>query len=168
MLFQVYGENALYQWLGWAIVFIGLILINEVARRTKAGGVFCFIVLPVALTRTSSPFPSAPASASSGRSTTHARAHEQLVPLREALRGHHRVHRLHGHQVLVGRYRQGALVQVLPVRHRAINILIAVVSDFESASAPWGTTWVSSEASRCTAVGTTCSTAWRASSTSPA
>ena len=35
MLFQVYGENALYQWLGWAIVFIGLILINEVARRTK-------------------------------------------------------------------------------------------------------------------------------------
>ena len=50
MLFQVYGENALYQWLGWAIVFIGLILINEVARRTKAGGVFCFIVLPVALT----------------------------------------------------------------------------------------------------------------------
>ena len=37
MLFQVYGENALYQWLGWAIVFIGLILINEVARRTKAG-----------------------------------------------------------------------------------------------------------------------------------
>ena len=27
MLFQVYGENALYQWLGWAIVFIGLILI---------------------------------------------------------------------------------------------------------------------------------------------
>ena len=24
MLFQVYGENALYQWLGWAMVFIGL------------------------------------------------------------------------------------------------------------------------------------------------
>ena len=70
MLFQVYGENALYQWLGWAIVFIGLILINEVARRTKAGGVFCFIVLPVALTAYFSPFPSAPASASSGRSTT--------------------------------------------------------------------------------------------------
>ena len=53
-----------------------------------------------------------------GARQPHARAHEQLVPLREALRGHHRVHRLHGHQVLVGRYRQGALVQVLPVRHR--------------------------------------------------
>ena len=41
MLFQVYGENALYQWLGWAIVFIGLILINEVARRTKAASSCC-------------------------------------------------------------------------------------------------------------------------------
>ena len=37
MLFQVYGENALYQWIGWAVVFVGLILINEIARRTKVG-----------------------------------------------------------------------------------------------------------------------------------
>ena len=50
MLFQVYGENALYQWLGWAMVFIGLILINEVARRSKIGGTVCFIGVPLALT----------------------------------------------------------------------------------------------------------------------
>ena len=50
MLFQVYGENALYQWIGWAVVFVGLILINEIARRTKVGGVCCFIVLPIVLT----------------------------------------------------------------------------------------------------------------------
>ena len=31
MLFQVYGENALYQWLGWFLVFFGLIGLNEVA-----------------------------------------------------------------------------------------------------------------------------------------
>lgn len=50
----------------------------------------------------------------------------------------------------------------------AINILIAVVSDFESAFRAFGTTWVSTEASRSTAAGTTCSTASRACSTSPA
>ena len=49
MLFQVYGENALYQWIGWAVVFVGLILINEIARSTKVGGVCCFIVLPIVL-----------------------------------------------------------------------------------------------------------------------
>lgn len=35
MLFQVYGENAMYQWLGWIMVFTGLIAANEVARRSK-------------------------------------------------------------------------------------------------------------------------------------
>lgn len=40
MLFQIYGENAGYQLLGWLMVFVGLIVLNEVARRSKAGG-FC-------------------------------------------------------------------------------------------------------------------------------
>ena len=50
MLFEVYGPNALYQWLGWAMVFIGLILLNEFARRSKAGGIIMFIALPIAMT----------------------------------------------------------------------------------------------------------------------
>ncbi len=50
MLFQVYGDNALFQWLGWAMVFVGLILLNEFARRSKTGGIIMFIVLPIFMT----------------------------------------------------------------------------------------------------------------------
>lgn len=50
MLFQIYGETAGFQLLGWLMVFVGLILANEFARRTKWGGIACFLVLPVGLT----------------------------------------------------------------------------------------------------------------------
>lgn len=50
MLFNVYGSTAGWQLLGWLLVFTGLVLANEVARRTKAGGIACFVVLPLALT----------------------------------------------------------------------------------------------------------------------
>ena len=50
MLFQIYGDNAGYQLLGWLLVFLGLILTNEIARRTKKGGIFFFLALPGALT----------------------------------------------------------------------------------------------------------------------
>ena len=50
MLFDVYGPNALYQWIGWIAVFVCLILANEIARRSKAGGIFCFFVVPAILT----------------------------------------------------------------------------------------------------------------------
>lgn len=50
MLFQIYGETALYQLLGFVLVFTGLVLANEFARRTKTGGVICFLVLPAVLT----------------------------------------------------------------------------------------------------------------------
>ncbi len=50
MLFQIYGENAGYQLLGWLLVFVGLILINEFARRSKFGGIACFLALPAGLT----------------------------------------------------------------------------------------------------------------------
>lgn len=39
MLFQI---NSMWQILGWVLVFLGLILMNELARRTKAGGIFVF------------------------------------------------------------------------------------------------------------------------------
>ena len=120
MLFQVYGENALYQWLGWAMVFIGLILINEVARRSKIGGTrLLHRACPLALTAYFvAIYVGAGMGADWALEQPHVPAHEQLVPLRKALRGHHRLHRLHGAQVQVGQDRQVALVQVLPVRHR--------------------------------------------------
>lgn len=49
MLFQIYGDNAGWQLLGWALVFTGLVLANEFARRTKAGGMLCFVALPAVL-----------------------------------------------------------------------------------------------------------------------
>ena len=50
MLFQIYGETAGFQLLGWLLVFVGLILANEFARRTKIGGITCFLILPAVLT----------------------------------------------------------------------------------------------------------------------
>lgn len=50
MLFQIYGDGAGWQLLGWVMVFVGLVLVNEFARRTKQGGVICFLVLPAILT----------------------------------------------------------------------------------------------------------------------
>ena len=50
MLFQIYGERAGFQLLGWLLVFLGLILTNEIARRSKKGGIFFFLVLPGVLT----------------------------------------------------------------------------------------------------------------------
>ena len=39
MLFQIYGDQAMYQLLGWLLVFAGLIIVNEIARRSKKGGI---------------------------------------------------------------------------------------------------------------------------------
>ncbi|MCR5608996.1 MAG: hypothetical protein K6G26_08035 [Lachnospiraceae bacterium] len=37
MIFQLYSEYASMQLIGWVLVFLGLILVNEIGRRTKAG-----------------------------------------------------------------------------------------------------------------------------------
>ena len=50
MLFQIYGDNTMWQLLGWILVFAGLILMNELARRSRTGGIFCFLILPAVLT----------------------------------------------------------------------------------------------------------------------
>ena len=49
MLFQLYGSTVATQLLGWCLVFLGLILLNELGR-TKFGGVLVFFVVPAALT----------------------------------------------------------------------------------------------------------------------
>ena len=50
MFFQIYGSTSLTQLLGWVLVFVGLIVLNEIARRTKAGGYTVFIIIPALLT----------------------------------------------------------------------------------------------------------------------
>ena len=146
MLFQVYGENALYQWLGWAIVFIGLILVNEIARRTKAGGVFCFIVLPIALTVY---FVAISIGAGIGQewalnNPTHVHMNSwfHYAKLYAATIG------CIGFMAIKyswGKIGKAHWFKCFPFIIVAINILIAVVSDFESAIRAWGTTWVSTE-----------------------
>ena len=42
MLFDVWGSDTLIHWAGWAMVFIGLIVLNEVGRRTKLGAAIIF------------------------------------------------------------------------------------------------------------------------------
>ena len=50
MLFQLYGATASMQLLGWVLVFAGLILMNEIGRRTKLGGIIVFVIIPTILT----------------------------------------------------------------------------------------------------------------------
>ena len=46
MIFNIYGTYSLYQLLGWVLVFVGLIVCNELARRTKIGGIIFFLAIP--------------------------------------------------------------------------------------------------------------------------
>ena len=146
MLFNVYGDNALYQWLGWALVFLALIGFNEIARRTKVGGITCFLVIPAILTVY---FIAIAIGASAGaewalNNPTHLYMNSwfHYAKLYAATAG------CIGFLIL--KYHWGKLGNVdwfkcFPFVIVAINILIAVVSDFESAVRAFGTTWVSSE-----------------------
>lgn len=146
MLFQVYGENALYQWVGWALVFISLILLNEFARRSKIGGLLCFIALPAGLTVY---FIAIKVGVGMGQewaltNQTHLYMNGwfHYAKLYAATAG------CIGFMAL--KYRWGKIgkahwFKCFPFVIVAINILIAVVSDFETAIMAWGTSWVSSE-----------------------
>ena len=50
MFFHLYEGLSGYQLIGWLLVFVGLVVANELARRTKAGGIFFFGIVPLALT----------------------------------------------------------------------------------------------------------------------
>ena len=47
MFFQI---TNLWQILGWFLVFAGLIIMNELGRRTKVGGMIIFVIIPCILT----------------------------------------------------------------------------------------------------------------------
>ena len=40
MLFQLYGDGTIYKLIGWVLVFAGLVICNELARRSKFGGYY--------------------------------------------------------------------------------------------------------------------------------
>ena len=146
MLFQVYGDTAMYQWLGWAMVFIALILVNEFSRRSKLGGILCFLALPAALT-----VYFVAIYVGAGMGAEWALNNPTYVYMNSWF------HYAKLYAATIGcigfmalKYKWGKLgkshwFKAFPFAIVAINILIAVVSDFESAVRAWSTTWVSSE-----------------------
>ena len=47
MVFQI---TNLWQIVGWCLVFAGLIIMTEIGRRTKLGGMILFVIIPIILT----------------------------------------------------------------------------------------------------------------------
>ena len=88
MLFDVWGSDTLIHWAGWAMVFIGLIVLNEVGRRTKLGAAIIFGVAPLAMTIYCVAIAIGVSQGAEWALTnpTHV-YHEQLVPLRQGVRG---------------------------------------------------------------------------------
>ena len=133
MLFQVYGENSSYQILGWIMVFAALLITNEIQRRTKAGGYFFFLAVPAALTVY---FIAIYAGAANGAewalnnpTYVYMNSWFHYAKLYAATAG--------GIGFMLLKYKKGIgakeWFKVFPFVIVAINILIAVGSDFENA-----------------------------------
>ena len=147
LLFQVYGEGAAWQFLGWILVFTCLVLANEIARRTKAGGMLCFVVLPIILTvYFIAIYVSAAAGAEwalNNNTYVHMTSWFHYAKLYAATAG------CSGFMMLKYKWGIGKTqwFKAFPFVIVAINILIAVCSDFESAIrgahalAETGTSW---------------------------
>ena len=104
MLFNLYGDNAMWQLLGWVLVFAGLVICNEIARRTKAGGVFFFLILPLALTVY---FIAIAVGAANGAEwALNNQIHERLVPLCEAVCSSSRMYWFHDAQIQMGHWKE--------------------------------------------------------------
>lgn len=133
MLFHLYGETAGYQLLGWLLVFVGLIVTNEIARR-KWGGIAIFGVVLLGLTVY---FIAIAIGAGNGAEWAlnndtyiHMNSWFHYAKLYAAATG------CIGFMVI--KYKWGKLgkakwFKAFPFVIVAINILIAVASDFESA-----------------------------------
>ena len=145
MFFQVYGANALPQWGMMLVVLAGLILLNEFARRTKFGGIFTFLVVPVALTayflaiwlgvRSGAQW------ALENQTHVYMQGWFHYAKLYAATAG------CIGFMMIKYKWGIGAKhwFKPFPFIIVAINILIACVSDFESAVMGWNKWWLTSE-----------------------
>lgn len=148
MLFHIYGETSGWQLLGWLLVFVGLVLVNEFSRRTKLGGLFCFCIVPAILTVY---FVTVYIAAGSGASWAlnnptfvHMNSWFHYAKLYAATAG------CIGFMMLKYKWGIGKKewFKPFPFIIVAINILIAVASDFESvirAGSLAGGWWYSSE-----------------------
>ena len=132
MLFQIYGDGVSWQLLGWLLVFTGLVLANEFARRSKLGGIICFLGIPAVLTVY---FIAIYVCAGMGmewalnnQTYTHMNSWFHYAKLYAATAG------CIGFMMLKYKWSIGKTewFKVFPFVIVAINILIAVVSDFES------------------------------------
>lgn len=133
-MFHLSGGMIGWQILGWVLVFAGLIIMNEIARRTKIGGGICFFAIPAVLTVY---FISIYVGAAKGaewaltnQTYVHMNSWFHYAKLYAALAG------CIGFMII--KYHWGKLgkshaFKAFPFVIVAINILIAVVSDFESA-----------------------------------
>ncbi|MDK6444507.1 DUF5692 family protein [Alloscardovia omnicolens] len=135
MLFQVYGAHAATQWLGWIMVFVALIALNELSRRSKVGGLIMFAALPAAMTVYCIAVISGAAMgadwAVNNPTNVFANGWFHYAKVYAALAG------CLGFMVI--KYRWGKLgkarwFRAFPFAIVALNILIAVISDFESAA----------------------------------
>ena len=145
MFFQVYGAHALAQWGMLLVVLVGLILFNEFARRTKLGGCITFLVIPLALTAY---FVAIWIGAKVGaewalKNPTHVymAGWFHYAKLYAATAG------CIGFMMIKYKWGIGAKewFKPFPFVIVAINILIACVSDFESAVNGWNKWWLTAE-----------------------
>ena len=113
MLFQIYGSTSATQLLGWVLVFAGLIIMNEIGRRTKAGGILIFVIIPIILTVY---FIGMHLGAFGGASNTTMEYMDGW--LLQTLCSRYRMCRLHDDQVQVGHWCQ-RLVQAIPMVDRS-------------------------------------------------
>ena len=129
MLFQLYGSTAMTQLLGWVLVFAGIVILNEIGRRTKIGGIVLFVIIPAILTIY---FIAIQAGLFGGHSNQ----------TYEYMNGWFHYAKLYAADIgvvgfLMIKYKWGIgkkeWFKPWPFVIVAINILIAVVSDFESA-----------------------------------
>ncbi len=149
MFFEIYGTNAGWQLLGWLLVFAGLVVANEIARRTKTGGIICFIVIPLILTVYFAAIYICAAAGSewalNNDTYVHMNSWFHYAKLYAATLG--------CVGFIIIKYQWGKLgkahwFKAFPFVIVAVNILIAVASDFESAinaGSMAGGWWFSSE-----------------------
>ena len=145
MLFHVYGEHALSQWAMMLLVLAALILLNEFSRRTKTGGLIMFGAVPAVLTIY---FIAIAIGAKMGaqwaltnQTYVYMNGWFHYAKLYAALAG------CVGFMMIKYGWGIGKKhwFKAFPFAIVAINILIAVASDFESAINGWNVWWLSSE-----------------------
>lgn len=142
-MFQLGGPDLGWQLLGLLLAFCGLILANEFARRSKIGGIICFLVIPGAL---SVFFIALYVCAAMGMDWA---LHNQTYLYQNSWFHYAKLYAATAGCIgfMLLKYRWGIgkthWFKCFPFVIVAINILIAVVSDFESAL--HGGWWRSSE-----------------------